>query len=94
VNPRQREPSHSKLNGSASQDVPWSRLLHRWVQLGMDLAVLSIAFSLAYLLRFDFILSGDLVRQMVIQLPLVLLVQFCSLFIAGCYSPWCGATSA
>jgi FlaA1/EpsC-like NDP-sugar epimerase len=52
----------------------------------MDLAVLSIAFSLAYLLRFDFILSGDLVRQMVIQLPLVLLVQFCSLFIAGCYT--------
>jgi FlaA1/EpsC-like NDP-sugar epimerase len=77
---------NSETDGGAGQVAPWSRLLNRWMQLGMDVAVLGIAFCLAYLLRFDFVLGGDLVRRLVIQLPLVLLVQFCSLFVAGCYT--------
>ena len=64
----------------------WSVLLNRPMQFVLDLAVLAIAFLLAYLLRFDFVLQEAQIHLVFAQLPLVLLVQFGSLFLAQVYS--------
>jgi FlaA1/EpsC-like NDP-sugar epimerase len=78
--------SRPSCQARSSAPVFWMNLLNRWIQLGMDLTVLSAAFGLAYLLRFEFSLTGPLGRSLLTQLPFVLLIQFSALFIAGCYS--------
>jgi len=64
----------------------WSVFLNRPMQFVLDLAVLAAAFVLAYLLRFDFALHVTQGHLIFAQLPLVLLVQFASLFLAQVYS--------
>jgi FlaA1/EpsC-like NDP-sugar epimerase len=86
LKPSASESSPVSSRKGTERPVGWSKLLNRWVQLGMDLIVLSSAFTLAYLLRFEFALSEELGRSLLIQLPFVLLVQFSALFIAGCYT--------
>lgn len=60
--------------------------LRRPVQLIADIAVLSGAFVLAYLLRFDFQLNEYYFDNALNQLPFVVFVQFASLFLFGAYS--------
>jgi len=63
----------------------WERHLRREVQYLLDIAVLMAAFSLAYLLRFDFAIPEEQLRQALIQAPAVLLIQFCVVLITGIY---------
>ncbi|MFL6289916.1 MAG: polysaccharide biosynthesis protein [Thermoanaerobaculia bacterium] len=73
-----------------SQPIPrpplWTRLLYRQVQLLMDIAILVGSFLFAYLLRFDFDIPEDELARMLVQLPLVLLLQFAALALAGVYT--------
>lgn len=64
----------------------WTRLFSRGLQFSLDLLVLMVAFVAAYLLRFEFSLSDETLHKMLVQLPLVLLIQFGALFLSGVYS--------
>ena len=64
----------------------WGRLLSRRIQFALDLAVLMAAFWLSYLLRFDFQIPETNLLRGVGQFPLVVLVQFTALLVAGVYS--------
>ncbi len=73
-----------------TQPIPrppiWTRFLYRQVQLLLDLAVLVGAFVFTYQLRFDFQIPEDEAHRMLVQIPLVLLLQFSALALAGIYS--------
>ncbi|MGI8788142.1 MAG: polysaccharide biosynthesis protein [Pyrinomonadaceae bacterium] len=60
--------------------------LRRPVQLLADIAILSGAFFLAYLFRFDFRISEYYFDNALNQLPFVVFVQFAALFVVGAYS--------
>ena len=64
----------------------WHRLLNRRVQFGLDLVVLSGVFLLSYLLRFDFQIPETHFVRAIVQLPVVVTVQFAALFGSGVYS--------
>ena len=63
----------------------WNRILSRQVQYALDLLVLSLAFMVAYILRFDVDIF-DHVKQFIFQYPYVLLIQFAVLALTGVYS--------
>ena len=65
---------------------PWRHLLHRRTQVLLDLAVLTAAFALAYLLRFDFEVPERARLAGLTQLPLVVLLQFAVLLAVRAYS--------
>jgi FlaA1/EpsC-like NDP-sugar epimerase len=69
-----------------SSGPPWHRLMNRPGQFVLDLAVLSSAFILSYLLRFEFDVPPRELHNLAIQLPLVLLLQFGAMHIAGIYT--------
>jgi FlaA1/EpsC-like NDP-sugar epimerase len=74
-------------NQSESSPSPWrSVLLTKQVQYAMDLTVLVIAFVLSYLLRFDFDVPPDYISRALLQMPLVVLVQFTALLMVGVYA--------
>jgi FlaA1/EpsC-like NDP-sugar epimerase len=60
--------------------------LTRGLQFLLDIATLIVAFSLAYLLRFEFALPDTELAHALQQLPYVVLVQFGALLLAGVYS--------
>ena len=60
-------------------------LLNRPVQFGLDALVLSGTFVFAYLLRFEFVLTPATLHSLVIQLPLVVFLQFAAMYVAGVY---------
>jgi FlaA1/EpsC-like NDP-sugar epimerase len=62
------------------------RLLTRKMQWALDTAVLISAFVFAYLLRFDFEISGQDLQHMLYQLPVVMLLQLWLLWLAGIYA--------
>jgi FlaA1/EpsC-like NDP-sugar epimerase len=64
----------------------WALLLARRPQFALDLAVLTAAFALAYLLRFDFDIPPRELRLGLIQLPAVVALQFAVLVWAGVYT--------
>src|ERR1043166_8158917 len=64
----------------------WRRLLTKRLQLIMDLAVLTVSFTLAYLFRFDFVIPTRYVHSALMQLPYVLFIQFGSLLLTGVYT--------
>src|SRR6266851_2702405 len=66
--------------------VWWTRLLTRRTQFTMDLVTLAAAFTLAYLLRFDFDIPRQYIFEGLRQLPYVLLIQFAALILAGIYT--------
>ena len=65
---------------------PWSRFLSRPVQVALDVGVLVLSFVVAYLLRFEFLLSDDNWARLFAQLPLVVLIQVIALLGCGVYS--------
>ncbi|MDH3255875.1 MAG: polysaccharide biosynthesis protein, partial [Acidobacteriota bacterium] len=71
---------------SSDRVPPWSRYLRRDVQYGLDVSVLALAFAIAYLLRFDFEIPPEYARPMLVQLPLVVLIQFLTLHLLGIYT--------
>ncbi len=64
----------------------WTRLPARRLQFTLDLLVLVSAFLLAYGLRFDLRVPDSVWSDVVLQLPLVALLQFAALSWAGVYS--------
>lgn len=80
-----RPPSASVLQRVGST-VRWRRLLSRPVQYSLDLLVLVLAFMAAYAIRFDFVMTPEIGRRMLSQLPYVVLFQFAALNIFGVYS--------
>lgn len=66
------------------EDTLW--FLRRPFQFGADVAVLCVAFFLAYLLRFEFDLNEYHLNNALNQLPFVVLVEFAALFLVGAYS--------
>ena len=69
-----------------ARSVPWQRLLSRPMQYFMDLLVLAGTFWLSYGLRFDFSVPHGTLHNILIQLPLVLLLQLGALQVFGIYS--------
>lgn len=65
---------------------PKRRLLATGIQAFLDLSVLLLAFVAAYLLRFDFKIPAEEMRNFVTQMPLVVLLQFVALTIFGARS--------
>ncbi len=63
----------------------WTRHFRREIQQALDLAVLALAFGLAYLLRFDFEVPDVYRLRMLAQLPGVVLLQFLMLVFTGVY---------
>lgn len=63
-----------------------SHLVVTGIQVGLDLGLLVAAFAVAYLLRFDFVLPPNILRDFLIQLPIVIVVQFMALTLAGARS--------
>jgi FlaA1/EpsC-like NDP-sugar epimerase/lipopolysaccharide/colanic/teichoic acid biosynthesis glycosyltransferase len=74
------EVSESELSTPARA---WRRITVRDFQYLVDLGVLSAAFALAYLLRFDFQTSNPELNRLLPQLPWVLALQFGALLLAG-----------
>ncbi len=62
---------------------PGTHLLFVGIQAILDVALLVLAFAAAYLLRFDFQFAPDTMRDFLIQIPFVVLVQFVALTISG-----------
>ena len=64
----------------------WKDHAIRQLQFVLDLAVLVLAFLLAYLLRFDFDIPSEFRVHLWTQLPYVVALQFAMLFATGIYS--------
>lgn len=81
-------PVKKKIENPPENSPPHWRLLlfTKQVQFAMDLTVLVIAFALSYLLRFDFAVPPDYIGRALLQMPLVVLVQFTALLMVGVYS--------
>lgn len=74
-------------NTSASRGrYLWSWSLHRRTQFVLDLVILAAAFGLAYLLRFDFQVPERARSFALVQLPLVVLLQFATLLLLRIYN--------
>ncbi len=73
---------HEKTTKSV--EVLW--FLRRPVQIAGDIAILSIAFILSYLPAVNMQLGDFYLDIALLQVPLVVLVQFASLFLFGAYS--------
>lgn len=58
----------------------------RHTQVVLDVGALALAFVLAYLLRFDFVVPPDYRSAVLIQLPLVVLLQLTAAFFTGIHS--------
>lgn len=67
-------------------ELPPRRHLATGIQAFLDLSVLLAAFIAAYLLRFDFKIPPEELRNFVTQMPLVVLLQFVALTVFGARS--------
>jgi FlaA1/EpsC-like NDP-sugar epimerase len=65
---------------------PGKHLLATAIQVLLDLSLLMAAFTAAYLLRFDFRIPPEEIRNFLTQMPLVVLLQFVTLTISGARS--------
>lgn len=64
----------------------WQRLLSRPMQFVLDVGVLLGVFVLSYAVRFEFELDPETWLRLLTQAPMVVLIQFSALFVAGVYS--------
>lgn len=64
----------------------WKRLLTKGLQFALDLAILIVAFLLAYLLRLEFEVPEQWFPYISRQLAYVMLLQFAALNLAGAHS--------
>ncbi|HEY0405246.1 MAG TPA: nucleoside-diphosphate sugar epimerase/dehydratase [Pyrinomonadaceae bacterium] len=61
----------------------WTRLLNRRLQFLLDVLVLTLAFVVAYLLRFDFAIPPEWLHHVLVQWTFVVFLQFAALNLAG-----------
>lgn len=62
---------------------PKRHLLATGIQASLDISLLLAAFVAAYLLRFDFTIPSEEMRNFLTQIPLVVLLQFVALTVTG-----------
>jgi len=74
-----------KAAGNAVFGFRWQKLMRHRTQVLMDVCVLSFAFGMAYLLRFEFLLTHETRRTLFTQLPMVLFVQIGTMWAWGIY---------
>jgi len=72
--------------GGAASGAPWQRLLSRQFQFLLDVGVLVVAFLVSYVLRFEFSVPAVNVKNLMVQLPLVVLLQFGAMHVFGIYT--------
>ena len=72
-------------NGRIVLRFPRMEWIRKKLPYGPDLIVFSAAFTVAYLLRFDFDIPNNERAHWLVQLPFVLLIQFASLRFFGVY---------
>jgi FlaA1/EpsC-like NDP-sugar epimerase len=65
---------------------PWQRLLSRQFQFVLDLLVLILAFFVSCELRFEFAVPPETFERFLVQLPLVILLQFGAMQVFGIYT--------
>jgi FlaA1/EpsC-like NDP-sugar epimerase len=75
-----------QANESVARRPFWTRLPARRLQFTLDVSVLAVAFVVAYLLRFDFVLPPDARAALLRQLPVVVLLEFAALSWSGVYA--------
>ena len=66
-----------------------SARLNRSLQLALDVAILSFAYWLAFLFRFELNLKSTWVRVLVTTWPYVIVLQYAGLVAFGVYSIMC-----
>lgn len=71
---------------SRSGSLPWRRFLSKPVQVALDILVLSGVFALSYLLRFEFSIPESSLRGLLIQFPIVVVLQVAALWACGVYN--------
>src|SRR6266850_3594685 len=77
------------MEGLGSEKISspwWVWLLPRQLQFTLDLITLVMAFTLSYLLRFDFSIQQRELLDGLVQLPYVVLIQFSVLILTGVYA--------
>ena len=62
------------------------KFLNRKAQFTLDGLILSAAFVASYYIRFEFTIPAHEVHPLLTQLPLVVLIQFAALYLAGVYT--------
>lgn len=75
-----------RVTRSRSGSLPWRRFLSKPVQVALDIVVLSGVFVLSYFLRFEFSIPASSLRGLLIQLPIVVVLQVATLWASGVYS--------
>jgi len=78
--------THTAPSGNERAGTLWSKLLVRRVQVVLDALAVGGAFTLAYLLRFEFYLPESAIRGLLVQLPYVVVLQLATLWAFGIYS--------
>lgn len=79
--------NHQKpVAGRLRASQPHLRLLNRPVQYLLDIGVLAASFTVAYAIRFEFVIPPELRIAGLRQLPLAVLLQFAALSVLGVYS--------
>jgi FlaA1/EpsC-like NDP-sugar epimerase len=81
-----KTPLRNDQMGGVATGAPWQRLLSRQSQFLLDILVLVVAFVVSYGLRFEFSVPADNVKNLMVQLPLVVLLQFGSMHVFGIYT--------
>lgn len=84
--PRSRQSSPGEGGASGSRGAFRSRFFSRQAQFVLDISVLCVAFTVSYLLRFEFHLEPPQLQRLLAQLPLVVLIQIGALVLSGVYS--------
>ena len=75
-----------KENGVRRKIQLGNSIINKRLQYAIDLLTFIVAFCLAYALRFDFIIPQDVIPAALVQLPIVVLIQFAALILVGVYA--------
>ena len=68
-----------------TRDTSWGAVLRRAVPLIADLAIMALAYAAAYVLRFNFNVPAEHLRDGVCAFVVVVALQFTALLLFGCY---------
>jgi FlaA1/EpsC-like NDP-sugar epimerase len=79
--------ANERVNGQRMKGLFRRYSLSSGMQVVLDLSVLSTAFVVAYLLRFDFAIPDSELYNFYLQAPAIVLLQFAALSVAGARAP-------
>ncbi|GAG29487.1 unnamed protein product, partial [marine sediment metagenome] len=79
-------PGVDVVPGNGAKRPSWRKLRARQFQFLVDLCILSAAFVFSYQLRFDFYIPPNLIMAMLVQLPMVLVLQLSAMHLFGIHT--------